>query len=190
VTKIKYKNNPLNGVGLKKVVSDLVEQYGFDILFAYLNINCFKTNASIDSSVKFLKKTEWAREKVETFYMYEYKRYPRASSEQFKLPPRDRIIPDHQEAGEPAVLSLEDAQRLNEKRAKKAAEFKSSSRNGGKGSYQKRSFGGGSGSSSGGYNSNRGQSDRSDSKRSYSKPSESKSSNDTVSDDPWAAWKK
>jgi hypothetical protein len=135
-----------------------------------------------------LKKTEWAREKVETFYMYEYKRYPRASSEQFKLPPRDRIVPDHQEAGEPAILSLEDAQRLNEKRAKKAAEFKSSSRNGGKGSYQKRSFGGGSGAS--GYNSNRGQSDRSDSKRSYSKPSESKSSNDTVSDDPWAAWKK
>jgi len=168
------------------VVSDLVEQYGFDILFAYLNINCFKTNASIESSVKFLKKTEWAREKVETFYMYEYKKYPRASSEQFKLPPRDRIVPDHHEAGEPAILSLEDAQRLNEKRAKKAAEFKSSSRNGGKGSYQKRSFGGGSGSSSGGgYNANRG-----DSKRSHSKPSESKSAYDTVDDDPWAAWKK
>ncbi|NRA21553.1 MAG: VF530 family DNA-binding protein [Oceanospirillaceae bacterium] len=180
---IKYKNNPLNGVGLKKLVSDLVEQYGFDILFAYLNINCFKTNASIDSSVKFLKKTEWARVKVEAFYMYDYKSYPRASSEQFKLPPRDRIIPDHQEAGEPSVLSLEDAQRLNEKRAKKAAEFNSSSRSGGKGNYQKRSFGSNSGF-------NKSNSDRGDSPRSYNQPSASKSSNETLDDDPWAAWRK
>ncbi|EPJ49747.1 MAG: hypothetical protein OFPI_22870 [Osedax symbiont Rs2] len=119
---IKYKNNPLNGVSLKKLLNELVEQYGFEILFAYLNINCFKTNPSVDSSVKFLKKTEWAREKVEVFYMYEFKNYPRASSEQFQLPPRDRIVPDGQVSGEPAKLSLEDAERLREKRAKKSAE--------------------------------------------------------------------
>ncbi|NRA17589.1 MAG: VF530 family DNA-binding protein [Oceanospirillaceae bacterium] len=119
---IKYKNNPLNGVSLKKLINELVDHYGFEILFAYLNINCFKTNPSVDSSIKFLKKTEWAREKVEVFYMYEFKNYPRASSEQFQLPPRDRIVPDNQVAGEPATLSLEDAERLREKRAKKAAE--------------------------------------------------------------------
>jgi uncharacterized protein (DUF2132 family) len=125
---IQYQNNPLNGVSLKNMLTELVSHYGFDILHAYLNINCFKTNPSIDSSVKFLKKTDWAREKVEGFYMYDYKSFPRASSEQFKYPPRDRIIPEGQSAGEPAELSLEDAQQLQEKRAKKAAEYKSSGR--------------------------------------------------------------
>ena len=119
---VKYKSNPLNGVSLKTVLTEIVDHYGFEILFAYLNINCFKTNPSVDSSIKFLKKTEWAREKVEVFYLYEFKNLPRASSEQFQLPPRDRVIPEHQMPGEPAELSMEDAERLREKRAKKAAE--------------------------------------------------------------------
>jgi len=125
-TEINYKNNPLNGVGLKALVTELVDHYGFEILYAYLNINCFKTNPSIESSIKFLKKTDWAREKVEAFYMYQYKSLPPASSEQFKVPPRDRIIPDDQKPGEPAELSVEDAEQLNEKRAQKAAEYKKS----------------------------------------------------------------
>lgn len=119
---INYQNNPLNGVGLKKLLTELVEHYGFEILFAYLNINCFKTNPSIVSSINFLKKTDWAREKVEAFYLYEFKNLPRVSSEQFNVPPRDRIIPDEQKPGEPAELSLEDAELLREKREKKAAE--------------------------------------------------------------------
>jgi len=116
-----YQSNPLHGLGLKPMLTEVVTHYGFDILFAYLNINCFKTNPSIEGSVKFLKKTEWAREKVEVFYLYEYKNLPSVSSEQFKLPPRERIIPEGVEPKEPKVLSLEDAERLNEKRAKKAA---------------------------------------------------------------------
>jgi len=68
---INYKNNPLHGLGLKSLLTEIVDHYGFEILFAYLNINCFKINPSIDSSVKFLKKTDWAREKVEVFYLYE-----------------------------------------------------------------------------------------------------------------------
>jgi len=119
---INYKSNPLHGVGLKKVLVEIVDHYGFEILFAYLNINCFKTNPSIDSSVKFLKKTDWAREKVEAFYLYQFKNLPRASSEQFLLPPRERVIPEDQSPGEPAKLSLEDAERLREKRANKSAE--------------------------------------------------------------------
>lgn len=118
---INYKNNPLHGVSLKNLITEIVDHYGFEILFAYLNINCFKNNPSIDSSVKFLKKTDWAREKVEAFYLYQFKSLPRASAEQFELPPRDRIIPQDQTPGEPAELSLEDAERLREKRAKKAA---------------------------------------------------------------------
>jgi uncharacterized protein (DUF2132 family) len=118
---INYNNNPLHGVGLKQVITEIVNYYGFDILFSYLNINCFNNNPSIDSSVKFLKKTDWAREKVEAFYLYQFKSLPRASAEQFELPPRDRIIPEGQTPGSPAELSLEDADRLREKRAKKTA---------------------------------------------------------------------
>ncbi|ARU54647.1 hypothetical protein OLMES_0544 [Oleiphilus messinensis] len=125
---INYKNNPLHGLSLKNLLVEIVDHYGFEILYAYLNINCFKTKPSIDSSVKFLKKTDWAREKVEAFYLYQFKNLPRASDEQFALPPRDRIVPDDQKPGEPAELSLEDAERLREKRAKKAAERNSRNR--------------------------------------------------------------
>lgn len=118
---ISYKNNPLHGLGLKKMLTEIVDYYGFEILFAYLNINCFNKNPSIDSSVKFLKKTDWAREKVEAFYLYKFKSLPRASDEQFELPPRDRVIPADQTPGQPLELSLEDAERLSEKRARKAA---------------------------------------------------------------------
>ena len=63
-----------------------------------------------------------AREKVEVFYLYKYKNLPRVSSEQFELPPRKRIIPEGQTPREPAELSFEDADRVREKQALKAAE--------------------------------------------------------------------
>lgn len=119
-----YKNNPLHGVSLKTLVTEIVDHYGFEILHAYLGLNCFKTKPSIESSVKFLKKTDWAREKVEGFYLYQFKQLPRASADQFALPPRDRIVPSDQKPREPAKLSLEDAERLREKREQKAAERK------------------------------------------------------------------
>ena len=122
---INYQNNPLHGVGLKQLLTEIVNHYGFNILYAYLNINCFKNNPGIESSVRFLKKTDWAREKVEAFYLYEFKNLPRASDEQFELSPRDRIVPEGQKPGEPAELSLEDAERLREKRAKKTAAYDS-----------------------------------------------------------------
>lgn len=116
-----YLNNPLHGVGLKTVLHELVSHYGFDILYAYLNINCFRLNPSLAASEKFLKKTDWAREKVEVFYLYQYKNLPAVSSEQFKLPPRERIVPEHHKPGEPAVLTIEDGERLQNKRSKNAA---------------------------------------------------------------------
>ena len=122
-SEINYRNNPLHGLGLKDLLIEIVDHYGFEILFAYLNVNCFKTNPSIESSVTFLKKTEWAREKIEAFYLYEFKSLPKASAQQFALPPRDRIIPEGQSPSEPAELSLEDADRLRGKRAAKSAEW-------------------------------------------------------------------
>ena len=173
---INYKNNPLNGVGLKRLLTEIVSHYSFEILFAYLNINCFKTNPSIDSSVKFLKKTDWAREKVEAFYLYEFKNLPKASSTQFLLSPRDRIIPDDQTPGEPAELNLKDAERLREKRKKKSAEW---SKGAGHRSGSSKSFGTQRGEDS----NNRGNSrTRKEGRESSSSPGASVESNV----DPWA----
>ena len=113
-----YKSNPLHGVGLKQLLKEIVDHYGYDILYAYVNIKCFRTNPSIDSSVKFLKKTDWAREIVETFYLYEFKNLPPASPDQLALSPRDRVIPDDQTPGKPAELSVQAAERLCETREK------------------------------------------------------------------------
>ncbi len=118
-----HRNNPLHGVSLKNLLTEIVEHYGFKILYAYLNINCFRTNPSIDSSLKFLKKTEWARQKVEEFYLYKFKNLPAASGEQLELPPRSRIVQEGITPGKPAELSLEDAEQLSERRARKSAEW-------------------------------------------------------------------
>jgi len=62
-------NNPLHGVKLEKVVTDLVEHYGWEELSIRININCFKSDPSVKSSLKFLRKTPWARDKVEALFL-------------------------------------------------------------------------------------------------------------------------
>ena len=61
--------DPLHGKTLKNILTELQEQFGWEQLAEEININCFKTNPSINSSLKFLRKTEWARKKVEKFYI-------------------------------------------------------------------------------------------------------------------------
>jgi uncharacterized protein (DUF2132 family) len=124
-----YLSNPLHGVKLEQVINDLVDHYGWEILAAYMNINCFKTNPTVASSVKFLKKTDWAREKVEAFYLYQYHCLPKADDEQFLLPPRERIIPKHITSREPRELSFADAERIREKKAKINRQRNSSANN-------------------------------------------------------------
>lgn len=63
------KNNPLHGITLQALLTELVEHYGWETLAQRININCFKKDPSIKSSLKFLRKTPWAREKVENFYL-------------------------------------------------------------------------------------------------------------------------
>lgn len=58
-------NNPMHGVTLENVVVKLVEHYGWDGLARRIRINCFKNNPSVKSSLKFLRKTPWARGQVE-----------------------------------------------------------------------------------------------------------------------------
>ena len=62
-------NNPLHGVTLEMVITKLVDHYGWDGLAQTININCFKIDPSIKSSLKFLRKTQWARDKVEALYI-------------------------------------------------------------------------------------------------------------------------
>jgi|TARA_Y100001934_G_scaffold80824_1_gene100308 uncharacterized protein (DUF2132 family) len=62
-------NNPLHGVTLEAVVTRLQAHYGWDGLAARVNVNCFKSDPSVKSSLKFLRKTQWARDKVEQLYI-------------------------------------------------------------------------------------------------------------------------
>ena len=61
--------NPLHGITLKTLVTELVDYYGFKALGEQINIRCFTHDPSIKSSLKFLRKTPWAREKVEALYI-------------------------------------------------------------------------------------------------------------------------
>lgn len=61
--------DPLHGVKLAEIVQFLVSHYGWDELSQRININCFKSNPSIKSSLKFLRRTPWARTKVEQLYL-------------------------------------------------------------------------------------------------------------------------
>jgi uncharacterized protein (DUF2132 family) len=63
------KNNPLHGKTLESILYFLVEKFGWEQLGAIIRINCFTDNPSIQSSLKFLRKTEWARKKVEDLFI-------------------------------------------------------------------------------------------------------------------------
>ena len=67
-------NNPLHGVKLAEVLTYLVSKYGWDELGEIIKINCFKSNPTINSSLKFLRRTPWAREKVEKLYIKSHRR--------------------------------------------------------------------------------------------------------------------
>ncbi len=65
----KNKNNPMHGITLEMIINSLVEDYGWDDLGKRIDIRCFKHDPSVKSSLKFLRKTPWARTKVENLYL-------------------------------------------------------------------------------------------------------------------------
>ncbi|WP_405208806.1 VF530 family DNA-binding protein [Aquimarina sp. LLG6339-5] len=65
----KQPNNPLHGMKLLTILELLVDHYGWEGLANEISINCFKNDPSIKSSLKFLRKTQWARDKVERLYL-------------------------------------------------------------------------------------------------------------------------
>lgn len=67
---MQQSNDPLHGKTLEAILTELQAHYGWDGLAQQININCFKSNPSIKSSLTFLRKTDWARKKVESLYLY------------------------------------------------------------------------------------------------------------------------
>ena len=108
-----YLNNPLHGLKLEQLLTEIVEHYGWEILAEYTHINAFKNKPSMASSLKFFKKTQWAREKIERFYLYDYKNLPKAPEDQFDIPPRERIIPENQKPKAPKILEAGKAPVVN-----------------------------------------------------------------------------
>ncbi len=62
-------NNPLHGITLEQIINSLVEHYGWNKLGKLINIRCFKSDPSVKSSLKFLRKTPWARTKIEELFI-------------------------------------------------------------------------------------------------------------------------
>lgn len=71
----KQPNNPLHGYTLEQIVVSLADYYGWEALGAKIKIACFNSNPSVRSSLKFLRKTPWARKKVEDLFIYTVKHY-------------------------------------------------------------------------------------------------------------------
>ena len=64
------KNNPLHSITLEQILTHLVDSIGWDVLGDAVPVKCFRTDPSISSSLKFLRKTPWARTKLESYYLY------------------------------------------------------------------------------------------------------------------------
>ena len=71
--------NPLHGLTLEAILTALVAHYGWPGLAERITVRCFSVDPSISSSLKFLRKTPWAREKVEGLYLYMLREQRRAS---------------------------------------------------------------------------------------------------------------
>ncbi|MFH1532817.1 MAG: VF530 family protein [Pseudomonadota bacterium] len=65
-----HSNDPLHGVTLESIVTSLVESLGWEKLGETINLRCFNSDPSVKSSLTFLRKTPWARKKVEDYYLY------------------------------------------------------------------------------------------------------------------------
>ncbi|MGF1872614.1 VF530 family DNA-binding protein [Photobacterium indicum] len=101
------QNNPLHGLKLEVLLTELINFYGWEILGTAMRFHCFNTNPTLEGCVKFFRKTEWAREKLENFYLSRFKRMPRASEAEFSLPPRKRTFAVGILPREPMVLTVE-----------------------------------------------------------------------------------
>lgn len=121
------QNNPLHGLKLETMLTELVKFYDYKVLYAALRLACFNLNPNMDACVKFLKKTEWARERVEAFYLYRFKRMPKGNEDQMALKPRERGYADGIVPRKPEKLTVE---LVAEMRTKAMENYKEMKKNG------------------------------------------------------------
>ncbi len=86
-TALGQPGNPLHGVKLEAIVTALAAHYGWEDLGQRINIRCFTSEPSVASSLKFLRKTPWAREKVESLYLFMLRDIRRTSPTVHNFPP-------------------------------------------------------------------------------------------------------
>jgi uncharacterized protein (DUF2132 family) len=86
--------NPLHGIKLETMVTALAGHYGWAELGQRIQIRCFTTDPSVPSSLKFLRRTPWAREKVESLYLFMLREIRRAGPTVHNFPPPGRGRPD------------------------------------------------------------------------------------------------
>ena len=92
---VQQPGNPLHGITLEAMVTALSTHYGWEGLGQRIPIRCFQSEASVASSLKFLRKTPWARDKVESLYLFMLREVKRASPAVHNFPPpRTRITGD------------------------------------------------------------------------------------------------
>ena len=76
----KKSSDPLHGVTLESILSQLVEHYGWERMGLAIDIRCFTNNPDLQSSLKFLRRTPWARKKVEELYLFELGAAPKGKT--------------------------------------------------------------------------------------------------------------
>lgn len=119
MSKEELKNSPLHGLSAETMLTELVEFYGWDVLDAGIDLKCFRIKPTIPSCLTFLKKAEWARNRVEDFYLYCFKGMPKSSEEEMELKPRERGFPDGVLPRDPMPLSVKQAEKTREEEALK-----------------------------------------------------------------------
>ena len=85
-----HPRNPLHGIMLERMLTELVEHFGWENLGERIRVRCFTSDPSIPSSLKFLRKTPWAREKVESLYLFMLREQRREQQQQQQQQPPQR----------------------------------------------------------------------------------------------------
>jgi uncharacterized protein (DUF2132 family) len=101
-------NNPLHGVSLKAMLEELVERRGWDDLAGRIRVRCFSENPSIASSLKFLRKTEWARQKVEQLWLEDRQAAERNRKRNQRRAAMRAVRAEHEAAGKAVPETDED----------------------------------------------------------------------------------
>ncbi len=106
------QNSPLHGLSTETMLTELVEFYGWAVLDAAIDLKCFRIQPAIPSCLTFLKKAEWARNRVEEFYLYSFKGMPGPGEADRELKPRERGFPNGVVPKKPKPLTVKDARAL------------------------------------------------------------------------------